>query len=263
MLRRSPILVVILWLLAVPAILPAQERGEEPAREPLSLYGIKLEHQSASEALELVRPLLSERGTVKLEAGGTGLEVRDTTERITRIRKLLQDFDHPVRHIELEVMVVRATTAPPVSPKPPAPPEIPEELVRRWRNLLRYEYYVLEGHARLEPREGEEVVYDLGGGYRVGFRLGTLLGNRRIKLTNFRLTRKEGSARRELIHTHLNPWLDQSVALGLARDEGSQTALMVVVVCRQPELWEEEAPEGTDASSRRARKDGESGRRER
>lgn len=240
---QRPALAVTLWLsisgLALGAgpagALPQEGRAEAPAPvRQTELYAYSLRYQPASEALELVRPMLSSEGMVKLQAGTRTLEIRDRQQVVQRVAAFLRSFDHPPVTLDLEVMVVRASKAP-ISPTPPNSPEIPSDLVEKWRNLLSYQHYQLVARAVLGPREGEEVAYEMGAGYRIRFRLGTLLPNRRIKLHDLRLERAQGTARRELIHATLTPWLEQPLALGLAQDETSHTALMVVVVCRVPE----------------------------
>jgi hypothetical protein len=220
---------------ALPAAAPQEPPAISPRAEPraLVLYAYTLRHQAPAEALDLVRPMLSAEGTVRLQTSTATLQIRDSAEVTRRIAAFLRSFDHPPLTLDLEVMVVRASSVA-VSPQPANSPEIPAELLERWRNLLRYEHYQLMAKAQLEPKEGEEVTYEMGAGYRVSFRLGTLLANRRIKLHNFRLALAGEGPEEELIHTNLNPWLNQSASLGLARDESSRTALMVVVICRNP-----------------------------
>lgn len=244
--------------MAVPAPVSAapaamqQPRATSPqveARPPV-LYAYTLRHQAPGEALDLVRPMLSAEGTVRLQASTATLQVRDSAEVTRRIAAFLRSFDHPPLTLDLEVMVVRASSVA-VSPQPANSPEIPAELLERWRNLLRYEHYQLMARAQLEPKEGEEVTYEMGAGYRVSFRLGTLLANRRIKLHNFRLALAGEGREDELIHTNLNPWLNQSASLGLARDESSRTALMVVVICRNPRAEPLAAPPAGDGKENR------------
>ncbi len=74
--------------------------------------------------------------------------------------------------------------------------------------------------------------YDLAeGGFAVGYRMGTVIG-RRLRLYDFRLARTTDPDR-ALINSTLNIWLDQTMALGLARDESSPDALMVVLTCSE------------------------------
>lgn len=203
--------------------------------EELILHAYTLKHQPAREALPLVEPLLSKRGTVELQPGDNTLVIRDTLAALSAIVPVLRRFDHPARPVRVEVILVEANRAP-VSGVPPS--TLPEALVRRLRSLLPFTFYHVLAQAQLDSREGEEVTYEMGEGYTVSFRLGTLLEDRRLKLHGFRITRQVpgnpvGPQRRQLIHTNLNLWLDQTMNLVLARSEESASALMVVLTCRK------------------------------
>lgn len=228
---RAPILATCWLLAALAAASEAQipRQGEAPK---LAQVSYPLEHRDVQEALELVEPLLSDRGTARPLPGGHTLEVRDTAERLERVMEVLRSFDRPVRGYKMELMVIRARPIS-VSPPPPPPEEIPRELLERWRNLLRYEYYELVARKEWAAPVDRKVTEELGAGYRVSFHLSKIYGSRRVKLQDFRLLRRSEKGLDELIHTHLNPHLDQILSLGLAKDEASRTALMVVVVCRE------------------------------
>lgn len=228
---RAPILATC-WLLAVVATPSGGQIPPQDEPEALALVSYPLEHRDVDEALEAVEPLLSARGTARPLPGGRTLEVRDTAERLERVMAMLRRFDQPVDGYRMEFMVIRAQPLS-VSPPPPVPKEIPKELLQRWRNLLRYEHYELVARKTWPTQADRDVRQDLGGGYEVSFRLSKIYGSRRVKLQNFRLLRRSDKGEEELIHTNLNPRVDQILSLGLAKDEASRTALMVVVVCRE------------------------------
>jgi hypothetical protein len=97
----------------------------------------------------------------------------------------------------------------------------------------------LHASARLDVKEGENVLYQLGDSYTVGFKLGTMMGEKRVKLHELRIVRRATSGafakpERQLLGTNVNLWLDQTLILGLAKDESAGDALMVVVSCSRP-----------------------------
>jgi hypothetical protein len=67
-----------------------------------------------------------------------------------------------------------------------------------------------------------------------------MMDDKRVKLHEFRIARRAVAGpfarpERQLIATTaINLWLDQTLILGLARDESSADALMVVVSCSRP-----------------------------
>jgi hypothetical protein len=212
---------------------------------PLRVYAYTLEYQPVGEALALVRPLLSARGTVELQPGGNTIVIRDSLEALTRIVPLLRQFDHKPEPLQLEIQIVQAFAAQAGGPSgfvtPLSAPgsEVSPALVRRLRELLRYDSYRLQASARLDVKEGEDVLYQLGDSYTVGFRLGTLMGEKRVKLHDLRIARRAVTGafarpERQLLGTNVNLWLDQTLILGLAKDESAADALMVVFSCSRP-----------------------------
>ncbi|HTQ79643.1 MAG TPA: secretin N-terminal domain-containing protein [Thermoanaerobaculia bacterium] len=202
--------------------------------DPLVLHAYTLKHQRASDALSLIHPLLSERGTVELQPGDNTLVIRDNPGALSRILPVLRSFDHPPRPLRVEIMIVRAsrsTVSPPMNHS-----DLPEDLTRRLRKILLYDNYDLEAQALLQPVEGESVTYEIGESYQVAFRLGTLLPDHRVRLADFEIGRRlPRRVTQELLHTNLNLWLDQTMSLGLAKSEGSREALMVVLTLREIE----------------------------
>jgi hypothetical protein len=193
------------------------------------LHAFAFKYQQASDAVALVHPLLSPGGTVELQPRGNTLVIRDNQAALNRILPVLRGFDHPVRHLRLEIFIVRASR---VSVSPAVEQsDLPDQLTRRLRQILPYEIYRLQAQAQLATQEGEAVTFDLSDEYRVSFRLGTVLPDGRVKLNDFQI-RRRASRPADLIHTHLNLWLDQTMSLGLAKSEESMEALMVVLTLR-------------------------------
>lgn len=230
----------LLAILAPFAAAMAQDGEAEAGRPgPLVLHAYTLRYQPASEAVALIFELLSERGTVELQPGGNTVVIRDTRPALQRILPVLTAFDHPAREVRLDVQIVRATAGPGGVGTASG---LPESLVRRLRELLRYQSFDLVATASLVTMEGEEVTYEIGQEYAVTFRTGTLMDDQRIKLQGFRLDRRrageEGGA---LVETNLNLWPAEPMVLGLARKESSDSALMVVLTLQ---VGSRESPAG-------------------
>lgn len=231
------LLAVSLSAVSLAPALVAQRGGQ--SRAELVLHAYTLKHQPASDAIALVHPLLSPRGTVELQPGGNTLVLRDIPAALGRILPVLRDFDHPPRPLDLEIYVVRASRvamSPPVSHS-----DLPPELTQRLRDLLPYEIYEKVAQAQLATLEGQSVAYDLGQDYRVSFRVGTMLGDRRVKLSEFLIRRTRGKAK-PLLYTNLNLWLERTMSLGLAKSEDSREVLMVVLTLKGGERRPEREP---------------------
>jgi hypothetical protein len=227
--RRS--VASFLCILALASALAAQPPAG-PGEIVLRAYTLK--HQTASEAVILVYPLLSPKGTVELQPSGNTLVIRDTAEALRRIMPVLRAYDHPPRPLRLEVSIVRASRAV-VSPQTQHS-DLPEGLTKQLRDLLGYDNFETQAAAQLSGVEGQRVIYELGPEYRVSFRFGTLEGQR-VKLSSFRISRQpEGKMESNLAQMNLTLWLDQTMNLGLAKSEASREALMVVLTLRNGEI---------------------------
>jgi hypothetical protein len=197
------------------------------ASERMTLHAFSLSHRSAAEAAELVRGMLSPRGRVTVQEERNTVVVRDTLATMARVVPALRQFDRPARPLEFELMVVRAYRERVVSTiiLPP-----PRELVNKLRKLLNYSSYELVAMVDLPSREGEELTYQVGDSYSVGFRVGELGSDESVKLYDFRLFRR--GREEPMIHTNLNLFVGKTYSLGFSKSEDSETALMVVITCR-------------------------------
>jgi type II secretory pathway component GspD/PulD (secretin) len=160
-------------------VVPGAAFARQP-REPdeLVLHAYTLRYQQAIEAIPLIQPLLTARGTLELQPGGNTLVIRDTAPALARIVPVLRGFDHPAQPLKVEIMIVRASRTA-VSPQV-SHSDLPESLTRRLRELLPYENYEMQAQAQLASQEGQAVAYELGEDFAVSFRLGTLLEAKRI-----------------------------------------------------------------------------------
>lgn len=71
--------------------------------QPLETRLFQLYHRPAEATVEMVRPLLSDKGTVIPERRLQKLVVRDTPERLAEVERLLQGLDLPAPVVRIEV----------------------------------------------------------------------------------------------------------------------------------------------------------------
>lgn len=227
--RRS--LVSLLWgLVLLASVLPAAPQNAPDAQE-IVVRAYTFRYQQASEALPMIYPLLSPRGAVELQPSGNTLVIRDTVEAIRKLMPVLKGYDHRARDLRLEIYVVRASRTT-VSPQVQHS-DLPEELTKRLRGMLAFENFEKQAQAQLAGVEGQSVMYELGPEYKVSFRFGTLSDDRRVKLSNFRISRRaEGRPELDLLHANLTLSANHTTSLGLAPSESSPEALMLVLTLR-------------------------------
>jgi len=225
--RRTVLILLWIALLAAPASAQMIRKDGE-----LVLHAFTLRHRAATEAIQLVSPMLTKRGTVELQPSTNTLVIRDTPAALGQIIPALRRYDRASLPLTLDVFIVRATRS--VVSGAPVQSDLPEPLTKRLRALLPYENFFGQAQARLSSREGEAVTYALGGEYEVSFRLGTIV-EEQVRLSDFRISRiaEERRTGASLIHTTLILPLEQTTSFVLARHEGSHEALMVVLNLRE------------------------------
>jgi hypothetical protein len=224
----------LLLLIALAAGVRPARAQFSPAPDELTVFVYSLRNQPGSEAVAVVQSLLSARGSVQFQPEANNIVVRDTLSVASRVALALQNFDHPVQELRLEVKIIQAGPAQ-VSGDPLG---LPLGLLRRLSELFKFESYRLAASVDVDTREGVEVHHQVGKEYLLSFRVGTVLEDRRIRLSGFRLARVSAApGARPLLATNLTPWLDQTTVLGLAQEEGAPSALLVAITCRkaQPE----------------------------
>lgn len=238
--RRAAAALGLLGILLAPSTAAAQARPAAPqaaASAPqkdtgeLVLHAYTLRYRQASDAISLVFPLLSQRGTVELQPATNTLVIRDSRAALGRVVPVLKSYDHPSRPLNLEIYIVRASRTEGADAQTVTRSNLPASLTRRLRALLPYDVYQGEAQAQLASREGQAVTYVLGGEYEVSFRFGTLVENQRVRLSDFRILKKteERRAGTALIHTNLLLPMEQTTSFVLTRTEESREALMVVL----------------------------------
>ena len=223
-------------MLVLPQLLATGQLLAQPAADDVEiiLHVYTLRHQTAGDALGLIRPLLSPRGTVELRPGANTLVLRDTPLALSRILPVLAGFDHPSRPVDVELWMVRASGKIAISPPvPPRQSDVPADLLRALAEHLPYEQYGLLGSSKVRGAEGEKMTFQVAGNYAVRFRLGTVVGEQRLRLNDFEVVlMPDGGEAVPLLRSQLNLWLGRSMVFALSPGQGSSTALMVVVRCR-------------------------------
>jgi hypothetical protein len=121
-----------------------------------------------------------------------------------------------------------------VSPALPPPPlkELPPDLLRSLRNSFHYQEYDLVGSSSVSALEGERVTFEVAKDFTIRFRVGTMIGQQRLRLNDFEVLLQPSTGDAvSLLKSQLNLWLERSMAMGLTAGQNSGTALLVVVRC--------------------------------
>ncbi len=214
----------LLWLALLAPALAAQPRD----LNEVAVHSYTLKYRRAADAVQLISRLLSPRGSVELQPATNTVVVRDTLAALSRVVPVLRNFDLPARPLTMELQIVRASRSS-VSP-PVARSDLPEDLTRKLREVVNYDNFKLQTRAQLAMLEGQPGTYVVGGVFEVRFRVGIVSRDQQVRLSDFRISRRmERKGDQLLVHTNLNPYLGKTTFVGLARDESSPEALMVVL----------------------------------
>ncbi|MEM6793590.1 MAG: secretin N-terminal domain-containing protein [Acidobacteriota bacterium] len=249
---RTALLTAVLCLAWFSAAMPAAAQPAAPADEArLSTHAFSLEHREVGEALNLVRPLLSSRGSVEEQRRGNTLVVRDRAASIERIAEALSAFDVPPKNMRLEIQVVQAGPKRKSVVSPPLPTvgaELPEDLEERLKALLTYEDYKVLAQADVPSFEGQPVTHSVGDDYEVSFKLGQVVGDQRLRLEGFKVKKRVRSTNkgrrlepRELYHATFNLWLEKPFMLVLTQNAERREALLIAISARHGEPSADEA----------------------
>jgi hypothetical protein len=200
--------------------------------ETLVLHAHQLAHQPAREALPLVEPMLSPRGSLELRAQTNTLIVRDHASIVEAVRATLREFDHPPVDLVLDVFLLSSTRREDDLPLGADVSGLPPALIEGLGSMIRFNSYQVLAEGQLVTREGQQVSYDLGSRYALRFQVGTVLGARVLKLRGFELVRRNGSLDQPLLSTDLNVTLRRMQVLALAASENAERGLVVALTCR-------------------------------
>ena len=220
-------LALIVWMAT--ALSTAAEVASE--EDTLVTGTFNLRHRAASEAIDLVHPLLTARGAVELRPVDNTLVIRDVADAVEQALALLAEFDAPLATLRFGMRIVSASLGGGGS-RDGNSEALPRALLERLRELLGFDSFELLADTVLTATESQSLEAWVGPEFQVRFRVGIVQVDRRIKLHDFQVARRQEDGDPDvMIHTNLSLWLDKPMVLGLARTESSDRALMVVIDC--------------------------------
>ncbi len=202
------------------------------AMPPVVVRVFALKHRTADDALVLVRPLLSDAGSVMLEPRTNELTLRDTAASVERAALAIAAYDVPLRGVDVAVTLLKATADPKAaSPKEDVSAEI-RGIGERLKKLFNVTDFTRLDSVVVRGMEGQRVAYVIGTNYRLQFQLDPSRDGRRMQFKDLSLerVRREGGKEThgEILHTSINVNMGQPYILGVGKDEAAQGALFLV-----------------------------------
>lgn len=208
------------------------------AADEVSVRVYILKHKRVEEAALLVRPLLSEASSVTLTSKLNAMTVTDRPEKLEQIGKILASFDVPPRGYNFAVKLVSARADVPAG-------SIAREiggLGAKLKSLFQFNDYALIDSAVLRGVEGGMLKYELGTEYSLtfGVRAPGGSGGKELLLSPFALSKlwkppgQTGPGlMRQLYQTSVPITLNQTLVLGASREEGSKSALILIILAEE------------------------------
>lgn len=229
----APVLLAGAFLAAGGTLQPAaaQPGSAQQEAETQIRHAFTLQHQRADDALEWMQNEMSPQGTIELQRATNTLVLRDRSSVLEHLLALLRDFDHPRQQIEFEIFILEASRRGSGDPRSELPAQLTDEL----GNWLAFTSYRLLGEGQFEATEGENVRYEIGTEFRLGFRVGTVLLDRRLKLYGVEIERSRSAVLDERVFNgHLNVWVGKPLVLALPYRGSDASGLVVAVTVRSP-----------------------------
>jgi len=195
----------------------------EPAKS-LLVRTFQFKFKKAENAAALIKPILSDEGSISIKASGNALVVSDNAENIKKVVEALADFDREPQPVRMTVRLVLAERAAPTASRVPAElRDVAPKLA-----LLRYNSLEGIGAAAIDGKEGQPAQIEMTG-YRADFKFGEYdPASDSIDLIDFKLSQLAGDVLTPLMKTTLNLKLGQTVIIGATKQAQSKRALMIV-----------------------------------
>lgn len=213
------------------AVLAATAAAGAPPVVVVRVFALK--NRPADEALSIVRPLLTDAGSVMLDPHANELTLRDTSTSVERAAQAIAAYDVPMRGVDVGVTLLKATT----DPKGAAPRQagVSAEIRgigERLKKLFNVTDFTRLDSVVVRGVEGQRVAYVIGASYRLQFFLAPSRDGKRLQFRDLSLerVRREGTkeTRGEILHTSINVHMGQPYILGIGKDEAAQGALFLV-----------------------------------
>jgi len=229
MTRTSLLVLALLFGASRPAAVPVAE---------VVVRVFALKYHAPEDAVAVVRPVLTEGGSVIVQPKGNVLTVRDSAAAVERAARTIAAWDVAPRSIDLRITLIRAAVEPRPGPGVAPVPVMERELEGigdRLRQLFRFTSYTRLDTLLVQGAEGQTVTSVLGRDYRIEFQIEGSDDLRQVRLKgltfeHLRPVPGPGIAvpRGDILRTTLNVPVDQPFILAVGRDEAATGALVLV-----------------------------------
>jgi len=195
----------------------------------LSVRTFTFKYKDADKAAAMIKPLMSNEGSVSMQASTNALVVTDRPENLKAINKALTEFDQPPQAFRIIVRLVGASRG-------EGGPKVTNDTKDIAPKLAMLGFNSLEdlGSADVAGREGDPGIINLASGYRADFKFGEYdPASDSVQISDFKLSKQQSDQLTPLLKTTLNLRIGQTYIVGATKAPKSQRALMIVLVARK------------------------------
>jgi type II/III secretion system protein len=222
------------------------------AAEEAAVKVFILKYRQVEEAALLIRPHLSDAGTVTLTPRLKAITVADREENLRMISRVIAQFDAPPRGFTFAIKLVRARAE-------VAAGSIDREIGgmgAKLRSLFQFNDYSLIDSAVMRGIEGGPVATQLGeeaDAYMLNFWIESSGSGDQLLLSPFSLSRLRRNPQGRIVPVALYRapmplTLNQTLVVGASKEEGSKNALILILLAQ--ETPRAGAEKGTDGQKR-------------
>ncbi len=233
---RAPAARGLLCAVCVAVAVPALAVPEPPKRGvatgvPTEARVFRLQYKPVDQAVPLIRPFLSEDGTLLLELRRRSITVHDRPDRLEQIQGVLDAWDVPPKNIRLTLQIIRARAI--EGGRVRLSQEL-RGLGETLKDVTRWTDYEDVGSVSLNVSEGGSATLDVAD-YRIHLVLYQVTHDGgTIRLKRFALQRREVGAGgverlKPIWDTVMNLKAGQLTVLGATRLEQSQNAILLTM----------------------------------
>ncbi len=233
----------MLALLALPGSIPAADAPSPDSALVARSYEVR--HRNLSDAADVVSPVLSSEGSLKLQPRSRTLVVEDHPSVLRRVDELLSEFDLPPRNVEVTLTLLLGSDV--REPRVPVAGAGPREISREVRGVsetlgdfTKWTNYELLGSQSLTGSEGRSVTARLSDEYRVTLTIETVEAPSSKapqgvisfgSLVLQRITRNDTGEERadEVYSTAIQLHVGKLLMVGAARSPESRRALFLAI----------------------------------
>jgi Bacterial type II/III secretion system short domain len=219
------------------------------AAEEAAVKVFILKYRQVEEAALLIRPHLSDAGTVTLTPRLRAITVTDREENLRTIARVIAQFDAPPRGFTFAIKLVRARADVPAG-------SIDREIGgmgAKLKSLFQFNDYSLIDSAVMRGVEGGPVATQLGAegdAYMLNFWIEPSGSGDQLLLSPFSLSRLRRNAQGRIVPVALYRapmplTLNQTLVVGASKEEGSKNALILILLAQEtPRAGAEKGTDG-------------------